>query len=273
MEGDGLRTGRGECIWVSISQFVKRAWGFLPGVFRGWHQVYPHRWVNRRGEAPDERERMLPGIPGSSPAGRSLLSPVSFSSSLLSCFSPTSPCFCWRSRGQAQRCQVGDHCEARGLRRLGSTDSHPLPTCAPWAEPAPLQEGHCDLHYPFNQSRLRTSLGLSTSCLSPTHRRRAQNPGGRHIRIPVPSNETELKFLTALLMYKLLNLSVCSVSQSCPTPCNSVDCILPSYSVHGIFQTRILKWVAIPSSRGSSWPRDRTCVSCISCIGRQTIYH
>ena len=41
-----------------------------------------------------------------------------------------------------------------------------------------------------------------------------------------------------------------------------MDCSPPDSSVHGILQTRILEWVAISSSRGSSWPRDRTWVSC-----------
>ena len=41
---------------------------------------------------------------------------------------------------------------------------------------------------------------------------------------------------------------------------------LPDSSVHGISQARILEWVTISSSRGSSWPRDRTPVSCVSCI-------
>ena len=50
--------------------------------------------------------------------------------------------------------------------------------------------------------------------------------------------------------------------------CDPVNCNLPSSLVHGIFQTRILEWVAMPSFRGSSWPRDQTCISCISCIGR-----
>ena len=39
----------------------------------------------------------------------------------------------------------------------------------------------------------------------------------------------------------------------------------------GILQARILKWVAMPSSRGSSWPRDRTHLSYVSCIGRQEV--
>ena len=54
--------------------------------------------------------------------------------------------------------------------------------------------------------------------------------------------------------------------QSSLTNCNPMDCTLPGSSVHGILQTRILDWVAMPSSRGSSQPRDRTCVSCVSCV-------
>ena len=51
---------------------------------------------------------------------------------------------------------------------------------------------------------------------------------------------------------------------SYPTLWDPMDCSLPGSSVHGIFQARILEWVAIPFSRGSSWPRDRTCVSCFT---------
>ena len=52
--------------------------------------------------------------------------------------------------------------------------------------------------------------------------------------------------------------------QSCPTLCDPMDCNPPGSSVHGILQARILEWVARPSSRGSSQPRDQTCVSCIA---------
>ena len=52
------------------------------------------------------------------------------------------------------------------------------------------------------------------------------------------------------------------VIQSHPTLCEPVDCSLPGSSDHGIFQARILKWVAMPTSRGSSRPRDQTRVSC-----------
>ena len=57
-----------------------------------------------------------------------------------------------------------------------------------------------------------------------------------------------------------------SVSQSCPTPCDPMNCSPPGSSVHQILQARILKWVAIPFSRESSWPRDWTWVSCIAGI-------
>ena len=51
------------------------------------------------------------------------------------------------------------------------------------------------------------------------------------------------------------------VAQSCPTLCDPIDCSLLGYSNHGVFQARILEWVAISFSRGSSLPRDRTRVS------------
>ena len=55
--------------------------------------------------------------------------------------------------------------------------------------------------------------------------------------------------------------------------CDPMDCSLQGSSVHGNSQARILEWVAISSSSGSSWPRDQTHVSCISCIGRWIFYH
>ena len=46
------------------------------------------------------------------------------------------------------------------------------------------------------------------------------------------------------------------------TLCDPMDCSLPGFSVHGIFQARVLEWVAISFSRRSAWPRDQTQVSC-----------
>ena len=71
-----------------------------------------------------------------------------------------------------------------------------------------------------------------------------------------------------LLQYALFAISEhfkkvkVKATQSCPTLCGPMDCSLPGFSVHGILQTRILKWVGIPFSRGSSWLRVRTWVSC-----------
>ena len=67
----------------------------------------------------------------------------------------------------------------------------------------------------------------------------------------------------------ILCMHACSGSQSCPTPCSPMDCIPPGSSVLGTSQARILEWVAASFSRGSSWLRDR---ACISCIGRRILY-
>ena len=53
--------------------------------------------------------------------------------------------------------------------------------------------------------------------------------------------------------------------QSCPTLCDPMDCSPPGSSVHGISQARILEWVVISFSKGSSQPRDQTCISCLAC--------
>ena len=53
-------------------------------------------------------------------------------------------------------------------------------------------------------------------------------------------------------------------TQSCPTICDPMDCSPPGSSVHGILQASRLEWVAVPFSRGSSWPRDRTQISSIT---------
>ena len=55
--------------------------------------------------------------------------------------------------------------------------------------------------------------------------------------------------------------------------CDPLDCSPPGSSVLGISQARVREWVAIFSSRGSSRARDWTCVSWISCIGKQILCH
>ena len=61
--------------------------------------------------------------------------------------------------------------------------------------------------------------------------------------------------------------------QSCLTLFDPMDCSPPGFSTHGISQARILEWVAMSSSRGSSWPRDPARISYVSCIDRQVLNH
>jgi len=94
---------------------------------------------------------------------------------------------------------------------------------------------------------------------------RGKNPGNNS-RLDLP-----LVLLSAVTERVTFALSDCwkvkvkgLVAQSCPTLCDPIDCNLPGSRVHGLLQTRILEWVAIPFFRGSSWPGDRTQVSCIA---------
>ena len=66
------------------------------------------------------------------------------------------------------------------------------------------------------------------------------------------------------MIFHKISHAPCLVTQSCLTLSNPVDCSSPGFSVHGILQARILEWVDMPSSRGSSQPRDQTQVSPIA---------
>ena len=67
-------------------------------------------------------------------------------------------------------------------------------------------------------------------------------------------------------------LHVCSVASVLSNSVQPLDHGPPGSSVHGISQARILEWVAISFSRGSSGPRDQTHLFCIFCIGRWNLY-
>ena len=72
----------------------------------------------------------------------------------------------------------------------------------------------------------------------------------------------------------IMHTCVCAKSfGSRLTHCNLRDCSPPGSSVHGLLQATVLVWVTMSSSRGSSWPRDQTHVSYVSCVGRQILYH
>ena len=76
------------------------------------------------------------------------------------------------------------------------------------------------------------------------------------------SYRPETIFVNKILLQHYAMLSHTVLSDSC----KPMDCSPPGSSVHGIFQARILEWVAISFSRESSWPKDQTHVSCVSCI-------
>ena len=66
---------------------------------------------------------------------------------------------------------------------------------------------------------------------------------------------------------------LCLVTQSCPTLCDPTDCSPSGSSVRGIFLARLLEWVDIYSSRGSSWPKNQTGIFCVSGTGRGILFH
>ena len=75
-----------------------------------------------------------------------------------------------------------------------------------------------------------------------------------------------VSFVSPSICHEVLSSKWSEVGQSCPTPLDPMDCKLPCSSIHGIFQARILEWVAISFSRRSFQPRNWTQVSCI--VGR-----
>jgi len=76
------------------------------------------------------------------------------------------------------------------------------------------------------------------------------------------------------LAFELVDcVCVRSGAQSGLTFCDPMDCSSPSSSVHRIFQARVVEWVAISYSRGSSWPKHWAHISCISYLSKWILYH
>ena len=74
-------------------------------------------------------------------------------------------------------------------------------------------------------------------------------------------------------LFSCWNFSVLMHVQLCLTLWDPNDYSSLGLSVHGILQERILEWVAMPSSRVSSWSKDQTHISWFFCVGRQVLYH
>ena len=95
---------------------------------------------------------------------------------------------------------------------------------------------------------------------------RLQRVGHDLVTKQQPKKWSDLPRITQLLLLLLSHFS-------CVQLCGPTDSSPPGSSVPGILQARILQWIAMPSSRESSRPRDWTHVFYVSCIGRWVLYH
>ena len=89
---------------------------------------------------------------------------------------------------------------------------------------------------------------------------------GTHMFIYSPFNRLWVVLTFWFWSVMLLKWMKVLFAQSCLTPGDPMDCSPQGSSVHRILQARVLEWVAMPSFRGSSWPRDRNCVSFFSSL-------
>ena len=78
-----------------------------------------------------------------------------------------------------------------------------------------------------------------------------------------PCADVHIHMYTHTHAHTTMKYHTCSVAKLCSILCDPRNYSPPDSSVHGISQARILEWVVMTLSRGSSWPRDRTLVSCI----------
>ena len=91
---------------------------------------------------------------------------------------------------------------------------------------------------------------------------------------PAWGPEPDSPWEAVLTLFGYLSMCVHAMLLQWPLAlCNPLDCSPPGSSVCGILQARMLEWVAMPSSKGPSQPRDQTCISYVSCVGRQVLYH
>ena len=105
---------------------------------------------------------------------------------------------------------------------------------------------------------------MLTPCLDGAKKRRGQEKGLEICRLSIIKNEAWLSIVMCAWVLS---------DFSSPTLCNPMNYSPPGSSVHGILQIRILEWVVISFSRGSSRPKDQTPVSYFSCIGKWILYH
>ena len=143
----------------------------------------------------------------------------------------------------------------------------------PWG--SPLKLGY--IYSPFVGRSVPVPT-LRAGCPQDPIQNASNAPATKSTPTGVLENPKCSKWETSLQIFHINHIKVCVCvcvcvlfAQSCLTLCNPVN--PPGSFVHEIPQARILEWVAISSSRGSSKPRHRICGSYISCIGRWNFYH
>ena len=132
------------------------------------------------------------------------------------------------------------------------------------------------LRFMGSQSRTRLSdwTELKDSCKSRVEKTNNPLKNGKNLKRHF-TKDTRWMSSKHLIMCSVINY-YCTHAKSlqlCPTLCDPMDYSPPGSSDHGILQAKLLEWVAISFSRGSSLSKDWTYVSCISCIARWIIYH
>ena len=88
----------------------------------------------------------------------------------------------------------------------------------------------------------------------------------KYVRLQMLSQMDPLRTASLWVMGMVTWRDVCVCAHSCSTLCYTMDCSPPGSSVHGILQARTPEWVAMPSSRRSSPPRQQTRISCLDSL-------
>ena len=161
------------------------------------------------------------------------------------------------------------------LLGLGTPHTAPLPTGPPAAAPtAPAAGAALERAWSaLLRQKLPLELHLAETVVQ-SGEAGASLPCQHHILAECHSAQAAYPLCASFLVgVRCVSVCACSVTSVMPDSLWPVDCTLPGSSVHRILQARILEWVAMPFSRGSSWSRDQTCVSYIFCIVRWVLYH
>ena len=138
-------------------------------------------------------------------------------------------------------------------------------------------------HFLLQYMKVKSESEVSQSCLTLSNPMDCSLPGSsahgilqarvlEWVDIAFSGTALQMHFKMLLSIRKCPQRMCAKLLQLCLTLCDPMDRSPPGSSVHRILQARILEWTSMPSSRGSSRPRDQTHIFYASCIGRQVLY-